>query len=431
MCEHLTKAAENAANDTQRKFLQQYIASFRTGGLDVYRDSQRTWISDKAPRVENIFGFVEPYRDPYGIRAEFEGLVAIADPHETSLLSRLVSQSDKFIRRLPWASPENNGKGLFEKAFFEPPDFSSIHDYGFKNVIIANRMTAESTAMQWPFIHDDEMAVFKKHKYPAYYWWVVLHELLGHGTCKLLAEDSNGKHNFDITDPPVDPLTEKPINTWYRPGQTWTGQFGDLATTVDECRAELVGAYLMDDEELLELFGYTEQTEIKASDLTYNLYQQLAVDGLKGLANFNVDDMKWGQAHSRAHFSILTCLLREGNGCVKVEHTAGTNEIKAYVDRAKIRTHGKQALGKMLLRLHMYRSTADVNACREYYESLSSVNEEILSWRETVLANRPPPLLNVQANTFMAGDQVLLKEYAPTVEGIIQSWAERFAENGI
>lgn len=85
----------------------------------------------------------------------------------------------------------------------------------------------------------------------------------------------------------------------------------------------------------------------------------------------------------------------------------------------------------MLLRLHMYRSTADVKACREYYESLSSVNEEILSWRETVLANKPPPLLNVQANTFIQGDQVLLKEYAPTVEGIIQSWAERFAKNGI
>ncbi|KAK6209163.1 hypothetical protein LQW54_006617 [Pestalotiopsis sp. IQ-011] len=314
ICEHLAKATENASNDTQRKFLQQYIQSFRTGDLEVYRDSQKTWISDKAPIVENIFGFVEPYRDPYGIRAEFEGLVAIADPHETLLLWRLVSQSDKFIRRLPWASPENNGKGPFEKALFEPPDFSSIHalaycssiifpginlpnyndirqDYGFKNVIIANRMTAESTALQWPFLDDDEMTIFKKHKYPAYYWWVVLHELLGHGTCKLLAEESNGNQNFDMANPPVNPLNKKPIDNWYRPGQTWTGQFGDLATTVDECRAELVGAYLMDDEELLELFGYTEKTEIKASDLTYNLYQQLAVDGLKGLANFNVNDM--------------------------------------------------------------------------------------------------------------------------------------------
>lgn len=127
-------------------------------------------------------------------------------------------------------------------------------------------MTVESTALQWPFIDDKEMAVFKKHKYPAYYWWVVLHELLGHGTCKLLAEESSGKHNFDMANPPVNPLNRKPIDNWYRPGQTWTGQFGDLATTVDECRAELVGAYLMDEEELLELFGYTEETGIKASD---------------------------------------------------------------------------------------------------------------------------------------------------------------------
>lgn len=125
--ENLSKAAEHAANDTQRKFLTEYIERFRTGNLDLYRDSQRTWVTDKAPKIENIFGFVEPYRDPAGIRAEFEGLVAIADAEETKLLSKLVENSDRFIRRLPWASPENNGKGVFEKSLFEPPDFSSIH----------------------------------------------------------------------------------------------------------------------------------------------------------------------------------------------------------------------------------------------------------------------------------------------------------------
>ena len=82
------------------------------------------------PRVENIFGYVEPYRDPYGIRAEFEGLVAISDPEETRALTKLVEHSATFIRRLPWAdgdSLENDGKGPFEKALFEPPDFTSIH----------------------------------------------------------------------------------------------------------------------------------------------------------------------------------------------------------------------------------------------------------------------------------------------------------------
>lgn len=130
VCDFLREASRYASNDTQRSFLSKYIESFKTGDLEAYRESQRIWIRDKSPRVENIFGFVEPYRDPYGVRAEFEGLAAIADVEETRVLLNLVEHSDTFIRKLPWASGEesaNNGKGHFEKALFEPPDFTSIH----------------------------------------------------------------------------------------------------------------------------------------------------------------------------------------------------------------------------------------------------------------------------------------------------------------
>jgi len=127
VCAELSEAVKHAVNDRRRDFLHAYIESFRTGSLDTYRDSLRIWAQDRAPRVENIFGFVEPYRDPHGIRAEFEGLVAIADDSETALLAKLVENSAIFIRRLPWATPENDGKGPFEKNLFEPPDFSSIH----------------------------------------------------------------------------------------------------------------------------------------------------------------------------------------------------------------------------------------------------------------------------------------------------------------
>ena len=127
VCTELMEASKYAANDSQRQFLDAYIESFQSGSLDAYRNSQRIWVKDKAPRVENIFGFVEPYRDPHGIRAEFEALVAIADDEETKLLAKLVENSAIFIRRLPWATSENDGKGPFEKSLFEPPDFSSIH----------------------------------------------------------------------------------------------------------------------------------------------------------------------------------------------------------------------------------------------------------------------------------------------------------------
>jgi len=168
-------------------------------------------------------------------------------------------------------------------------------------------MSAESSKTQsCPFLDSHDIENFQRDKYPAYYWWVVLHELLGHGTGRMMVEESENKYNFDIADPPINPLDGKPITSWYRPGQSWTGQFGDLATTVDECRAELVGAYLMDDPELLSLFGFSDTTAITSGDckfsisrgrvqandkiVTYNTYLQLGVDGLRGLANFNVDN---------------------------------------------------------------------------------------------------------------------------------------------
>ncbi|KFX87709.1 hypothetical protein V490_08064 [Pseudogymnoascus sp. VKM F-3557] len=453
ICASLSEASKYTANDTQKQFLSQYIESFHTGNLHSYRDSQRTWIKDKAPVIENIMGFVEPYRDPHGARAEFEGLVAISDSEETKTLQRLVDNSAQFIRRLPWSesssSSDNDGKGPFEKELFEPPDFASVHalaycstiifpginlpnyndirqECGFKNIIVANRMTAESNKSEiCPYINKSEAATFQKHKFSAYYLWVVLHELLGHGTGKMMVQEGDDKYNFDITNKPINPLTGNAITSWYKPGQTWTSQFGELATTVDECRAELVGAYLMDDPELLSLFGFTADSEITNDDLTYNLYLQLGVDGLRGLQNFNIDNDKWGQAHSRAHFAMLKCLLTDGNGFMSIKCDLAKQILAVEVDRSKIRTHGKPALGRMLLRLHMYRCTADVQACRSYYEELSKVDGEYSKWRDIVLANKEPKWVFVQANTFLNGDQVSLQEYDTTEEGVIKSWAER------
>lgn len=201
--------------------------------------------------------------------------------------------------------------------------------------------------------------------------------------------------------------------------------FGDLATTVDECRAELVGAYLMDDLELLALLGYTSKSEVTAQDLTYSLYQQLGADSLRGLENYNVESGKWGQSHSRAHFAMLKCLLNDGNGFMTVKCDSSNDSITVHVDRPRIVSDGKPALGRMLLRLHMYRCTADVQNCRTYYEDLSKVDGEYLEWRRFVLAKQKPKWVFVQAKTFVNNNRVTVKEYKITPEGVIQSWAER------
>lgn len=138
ICACLTEAAKFAASPRQRLILNQYCENFRSGDLHIYRESQRQWIADRAPRVENIFGFVEPYRDPQGIRAEWEALVAFPNAEETELLTKLVKQSKTFIRRLPWAkdATDNDGQGPFEKEDFDPPDFASIHSKNHQTLVV-------------------------------------------------------------------------------------------------------------------------------------------------------------------------------------------------------------------------------------------------------------------------------------------------------
>ncbi|KAH3385229.1 hypothetical protein KXW42_009117 [Aspergillus fumigatus] len=419
----LSEAMKYAANCEQQKLLSGIAESFASGDLNAYRQAQRVWVKDKAPKIETVFGFVEPYRDPLGVRAE------------------LAEIASDIIPQLPWAEgyEESNRKGPFEKELFDIPDFASVQilaycsslvfpginlpnyndirqEDGFKNIIFANRMIAESQrARGIHMIHESERKVFQEHRFTAYYIWVVLHEILGHGTSKLLQEDSQGHFNFDREHPPLNPLTGKPIDSWYGPGETWTGVFTDLSTTVDECRAELAGAYLIDVAEILQLFGCTVDSKIKPADVVYNLFQQLGVDGLRALENYNPSTKKWGQAHSRRplqHFFY------------NIFHDKESQKLTIRVNRFLLQ-EGKASLGRMLLRLHIYRCTADMRSCREFYEDLTTVHEEALGWREVVLMKKDPPLAFCHANTFLQGDRVILREYEPTVRGLIQSWAER------
>lgn len=308
------------------------------------------------------------------------------------------------------------------------PNYNDIRqEIGFKNVMISNQIATEHKAdRKHPAsIDPTEASAYFIAEYDAFYIGVVLHELLGHGTSKLLTQYGLSSSNFDTTNPSISPLTGKPITTWYKPGESWTGVFGDLATSLDECRAECVGAYLMDDEELLRLFGFDE-SKMTAADITWAVYLEVGTAGLRALENYIEDDQKWGQAHSRAHFAMFRVLLNAGDSFLTVTHDVPTNNLIVSIDRSKILSHGKPAISELLLRLHVYRCTADIVACREYFEALTKVKGVFAEWRKIVIANKKPQQILVQVNTFLEEDgTVTLKEYDATVKGMIQSWAER------
>jgi dipeptidyl-peptidase-3 len=117
--ENMTGAAANADNDTQKNMHLAYAKSFKTGSLEAFKDSQRYWIKDKGPMVECNIGFVETYRDPAGIRGEWEGFASMVNLERTRAFGSLVSAAPGLIPLLPW------GKD-FEKDKFLSPDFTSL-----------------------------------------------------------------------------------------------------------------------------------------------------------------------------------------------------------------------------------------------------------------------------------------------------------------
>lgn len=128
ICESVRAAQENAGSSVQKRYLSSLVESMQNGDMEIYKQALRDWVQDLQPSVETTLGFVEPYRDPYGVRAEFEGLVGILQKKQTKLLSKLVENADRFISSLPWIglSDENDGKGPFELAAMGYRDFTSV-----------------------------------------------------------------------------------------------------------------------------------------------------------------------------------------------------------------------------------------------------------------------------------------------------------------
>ncbi len=130
--DNLREALKYTANDNQKKMLESYIKHFDLGDLEDHKESQRHWIRDVNPVVETNIGFVESYRDPLRVRAEWEGFVAVVNKEMSAKFNELVVKAEKLLLELPWNKDQTNqGTHPFEKDHFLKPDFTSLEVMGF------------------------------------------------------------------------------------------------------------------------------------------------------------------------------------------------------------------------------------------------------------------------------------------------------------
>ncbi|GJC92370.1 peptidase family M49 protein [Colletotrichum higginsianum] len=393
--EYIKKAQENSSNEIQAKMHEAYAKSFSSGSLLDFKDSQRYWIRDKGPMDFEKDKFLSP---------DFTSLEVLTFA----------------------------GSGI--PAGINIPNYDDIRQTeGFKNVSLGNVLSAKAPNEKIPFISEADLELYHKYRDPAFEVQVGLHELTGHGCGKLLQETSPGTFNFDEKNPPVSPLTNKPVTTWYKPGQTWGSVFGSLAASYEECRAELVAMYLGCEFPVLKIFGFGDGTtdiNNEAGNVLYAAYLQMARAGLVSLEMWDPKSQKWGQAHSQARFSILQCFLQAGDDFCKLEYkNDDLSDLEIKLDRSKILTTGRDAVGKYLQKLHVYKVTADVENGTAFYKEMTNVDMDFWGTkaRNVVLKNKQPRKVFVQANTFLdeASGKVSLKHYEASPVGMIQSWADR------
>ncbi|XP_048523550.1 dipeptidyl peptidase 3 isoform X2 [Dendroctonus ponderosae] len=434
VAKNLEAAVQFAANDMERNMLESYVSSFKTGSLDDHKKGSRYWIQDKGPAVETYIGFIETYRDPAGVRAEFEGFVAAVNREMSRKFTTLVSNAESFLKLLPWTRE-------LEKDEFLKPDFTSldvltfagsgipaginIPNYddirqteGFKNVSLGNVIPASYQQSVTPFLSQSDADLLQKWRVHSFELQVGLHELLGHGSGKLLQKAADGTTNYPPT--LLDPLTGKPPTSWYEPGDTYDTLFGPLSSTYEECRAEAVGLYLSVEPEVLKIFGHEGS---QAEEVLYVNWLSLIWGGAgRGLELWE-PGRGWLQAHAQARYVLSQVLIEAG--VVKVTQPS-EGDLLITLDRSAIKGAGRCAIGHFLLQLQVFKATGNVKAAKALYDHYSEVNEPWLGWRSIVLEKKQPRKIFVQANTTVENSKVQLREYGASIEGFIQSWVERF-----
>lgn len=251
---HLEKAITFTHDEVQKEMLRELIKFYETGDMKHHLEYSKLWVKDANPLVETYQGFIESYRDPLGVRAEMENLVSVVDLESSKMLETLLDKENmdkilsslpvpKFLHRTTFVPPAY--KGLEVVAFptcgfpigINIPNYDCIRQqFGFKNVSLENVMAARvTTAADQQYLAPELQERCFAESRTCLEAEVALHELYGHGSCRLIY-----KENYEKLAPEDKAL----LKGFYQPEDTFYGCFGPLQSAFEECRAEVTAYYL-------------------------------------------------------------------------------------------------------------------------------------------------------------------------------------------
>jgi dipeptidyl-peptidase-3 len=416
----LSLAREAALSPIEAEALGQLIAHNETGDVLTHIAYSDSWVKDDAPTVESYIGVIENYRDPSGVRCEWEGFVAAVDPEESRFLHLFVEKSAAILPLLPYPR-------VYERPAFVPPSYNAINiltfcvsgmpvginipNYdeirltrGFKNVSLSNVLAA-STPSRFHFLPDEVIAEFLEDYIGARKLGIACHELYGHGSGALLTQADIAKGVPDLLNP------GRQVRTFWAEGETFQPVFGQLGPSYEEARAEATALHLAFKDEVLELFGIPPERRLR---FKVNSVRMMLHNSIAQLTCYAPAVSQWKQAHARARFAILRAVLIWGRGAVTVRKVDG--QFKLFIDAEKF-DGVIDAIEKLLVHLNYYKAVRLPEQAKEFYGALTSLDDFWLEVRVQALAIQLPRSLQCGA-TIVKSQEGDLTLVGPTKDAL-------------
>ena len=257
-----------------------------------------------------------------------------------------------------------------------------------------------------------------------------IRQLLGYGCGKLLrvVKDENNKEiSSNFNQDLINPITGEKIDKYYLNNETFEEKFGRYSSILDEFRSLLIGLFFSENKDIQELF-YVNKSDFK--NVTYTMWLLQFSRALLGLKSYNEKNKTWGHPYIQAVFMLIKYIFetqQEGEEIIKINLDESNDTFKIQINKYAILIYGKQLLSKIMIKIHIWKCTGDVENASKFIDKYSEFDDRFLKIKKIIEKNNSTISLFLFHNLIMDEDgNVNYKEYKDSLEGIIESNVDRF-----
>ena len=352
----------------QRAHLQHLIDYFESGAPTDFDKYSQTWVRLR-PSVDSIIGFIETDDDPRGVKGTWEGLVLIPDRSVQALFDGLRTNAAYFESTMPWSDeykcesptyPMHEAWQVIAAHGDAGPDIphgtnlpnsdtirtnTGHRSLLFTNVIRAADEATESLLLDI-FAPVEERTAARKCAGINSDLTLALHEIVGHGS---------GQMSVKLADTSPDTYLK------------------ELATAIEELRAELVAMTLLWDPKVRELSPlYTDE----CAEAAWRSLVRRDLTMLRQVSGERLED-----DHMRATHAIVSH-ARAAGAVERVRR--GTSTYLVITDMEKMRN----TLNELLVDVMRIRAEGDYKGARALFEAHGFFFDKSL--RDEVLVRAAP-----------------------------------------